>query len=279
MKKGISIWSFAETDLEKCFQLAQDARFDGIELALDEVGSVSLASTKEDMENIKELAKKYSLQLYSIASGLYWKSNYTASDKGVREKAKAITKKQLELASYLGCESILVVPGSVGIDFEPDSEVIDYDIAYDRCLEALLELAPVAEQYKVHLAIENVWNKFLLSPLEMRDIIDKVNSPYVGSYFDVGNTLYCGYPEQWIKILGSRIKKVHFKDYKRAVGTLDGFVDLLAGNVNYIKVIEALNNIGYKGWVTAEILPPYTLYPETILYNTSNAMDKILGRK
>ena len=277
MKKGISIWSFAETDLKKCFQLARDAGFDGVEVALDEKGMVSLESTKEDAETVKAWAKEAGVALYSVASGLYWKKNYTASSEEIRKEAKEITKRQLQVASWLGCQSILVVPGAVGVDFEPGSEIVDYDVAYDRCLEALKELAPVAEEYQVELCIENVWNKFLLSPLEMRDLIDKVNSPWVGSYFDVGNVLYCGYPEQWIKILGKRIRKVHFKDFKRSVGTLDGFGDLLSGDVNWKNVRAALEKTGYDGWVTAEMLPPYAQYPETILYNTSNAMNRIIG--
>ena len=277
MKKGISIWSFAETDLKKCFQLARDAGFDGVEVALDEKGMVSLESTKEDAETVKAWAKEAGVALYSVASGLYWKKNYTASSEEIRKEAKEITRKQLQVASWLGCQSILVVPGAVGVDFEPGSEIVDYDVAYDRCLEALKELAPVAEEYQVELCIENVWNKFLLPPLEMRDLIDKVNSPWVGSYFDVGNVLYCGYPEQWIKILGKRIRKVHFKDFKRSVGTLDGFGDLLSGDVNWKNVRAALEKNGYDGWVTAEMLPPYAQYPETILYNTSNAMNRIIG--
>ncbi|MBQ6805397.1 MAG: sugar phosphate isomerase/epimerase [Clostridia bacterium] len=277
MKKGISIWSFTETDLKKCFQMARDAGFDGVEVALDEKGMVSLESTKEDAETVKAWAKEAGVALYSVASGLYWKKNYTASSEEIRKEAKEITKKQLQVASWLGCQSILVVPGAVGVDFEPGSEIVDYDVAYDRCLEALKELAPVAEEYQVELCIENVWNKFLLSPLEMRDLIDKVNSPWVGSYFDVGNVLYCGYPEQWIKILGKRIRKVHFKDFKRSVGTLDGFGDLLSGDVNWKNVRAALEKNGYDGWVTAEMLPPYAQYPETILYNTSNAMNRIIG--
>lgn len=277
MKKGISVWSFQETELEKIFALAKDAGYDGVELSLDEVGPVSLTSTKEDMEAVKALADKMGIELYSLASGLYWESNYTSNDEAVRRKAIETTKKQLELASYLGMESILVVPGSVHDTIGSSGDVVEYDVAYDRCLAALKELAPVAEKYQVELCIENVWNKFLLSPLEMRDLLDKVGSDYVGSYFDVGNVLYCGFPEHWIKILGKRIKKVHFKDYRRAVGTLDGFVDLLAGDVDYKAVMKAFENVGYNGWVTAEMLPPYALYPETILYNTSNAMNKILG--
>lgn len=279
MKKGISIWSFAETDLKRCFELAKDAGFDGVEVALDEKGIISLESTKEDILSVKEMAREVGIELYSVASGLYWTYNYTSENEENRKKAIEITKKQLEVASYLGCDTILVVPGTVNVAFEPDSEVVEYDVAYERALSALKELAPVAEQYKVAIGIENVWNKFLLSPLEMRDIIDKVASPYVGSYFDVGNVLYCGYPEHWIKVLGSRIKKVHFKDYRRSVGSLDGFVDLLSGNVDYMAVMDAFDKIGYDGWVTAEMIPPYAQYPETIIYNTSNAMDKILRRK
>jgi len=279
MKKGISIWSFAESDLRKCFALAKDAGFDGVEVALDETGPVSLASTKEDILAVKEMAKEEGVALYSVASGLYWTYNYTSENEENRKKAKEITKKQLEVAAWLGADTILVVPGAVNVAFEPQSEIVDYDVAYERALAALKELAPIAEELKVSIGVENVWNKFLLSPLEMRNFIDAVGSPYVGSYFDVGNVLYCGYPEQWIKILGERIKKVHLKDYRRNVGSLDGFVDLLAGDVDYIAVKKALDAIGYTGWTTAEMLPPYAQYPETILYNTSNAMDKILGRK
>ena len=146
MKKGISIWSFAETDLDKVFALAKDAGFEGVELAIDVEGPVNLQSTKEDMEEIKKLADKHGIQLYSVASGLYWKWNYTSDKEEIRNKAKEITKKQLELAHYLGCESILVVPGAVAVDFEPGSEIIDYDVAYERCFEALKELAPVADE-------------------------------------------------------------------------------------------------------------------------------------
>ena len=265
MKKGISVWSFAETEIEKIFALASDAGFDGVELALAEDGPVNLNSTKEDMEKIKALASQYGIELYSLASGLYWQTNYTASNPEVRQKAINITKKQLELASYLGMQSILVVPGAVGVDFEPDSEVVPYDVAYDRCKAALLELAPVAESFGVELCIENVWNKFLLSPLEMRDLIDSINSPFVGSYFDVGNVVYSGYPEHWISILGNRIKKVHFKDYRKDPGGLNCFVDILAGDVDYKAVKAGLDAIGYDGWVSAEMLPPYTQYPETIV--------------
>lgn len=278
MKKGISIWSFAETDLKKCMRLAKDAGFDGLELALDEHGPVSMDSTKEDILKVKAMADEVGIELYSVASGLYWTYNYTSANEENVKRAKEITKKQLQVASWLGCDTILVVPGAVEVAFDP-GEVVEYDVAYERALSALCELAPVAEELGVSIGVENVWNRFLLSPMEMAAFIDAVGSDYVGSYFDVGNVLFSGYPEHWIKILNKRIKKVHFKDYRRAAGDLYGFVDLLSGEVNWPAVMKQLESIEYDNWVTAEMLPPYTHYPETILYNTSNSMDKILGRK
>ncbi len=278
MKKGISIWSFAEPDLKKCMLLAKDAGFDGIELALDEHGMVSMDSTEEDIKKVKDMADEIGLELYSVASGLYWTYNYTSANEENVKRAKEITKKQLQVAAWLGCDTILVVPGAVEVAFDP-GEVVEYDTAYERALSALRELAPVAESLGVSIGVENVWNRFLLSPMEMAQFIDEVGSDYVGSYFDVGNVLFSGYPEHWIKILNKRIKKVHFKDYRRAAGDLHGFVDLLAGEVNWPNVMAELEKIGYDGWVTAEMLPPYTHYPEAILYNTSYSMDKILGRK
>ena len=160
-----------------------------------------------------------------------------------------------------------MVPGAVKVAFDPDSELVEYDVAYERALEALTELAPYAEQLKVAIGVENVWNKFLLSPMEMAEFIDKVGSDYVGSYFDVGNVLYIGYPEHWIKVLAGRIKKVHLKDYRVEAGGLHGFVDLLAGEVNWPAVMQQFEKIGYDGWVSAEMIPPYTYYPEAIIQN------------
>ena len=278
MKKGISIWSFAPSPLKECFELAKKAGFDGVEVALDEKGEIALDSTREDILKVKAAADEAGIELYSVASGLYWSYNYTSDDPAVREKAKNATRKQLQIAAWLGCDTILVVPGAVSVCFAPELGVVDYDVAYTRAQEALKELAPEAERLGVKIGVENVWNNFLLSPLEMARFIDEIGSDYVGSYFDVGNVQYIGHPEQWVKILGKRIFKVHFKDYRKAVGSLDGFVDLLAGDVNYPAVMDAFRAIGYDNWVTGEMLPPYTHYPETILYNTSNSMDKIIGR-
>lgn len=279
MKKGINIWSFSgDRSISDCIQLAKKAGFDGIELSLNETGELGLHTTEKEVQEIASRLADAELEIAGLATGLYWSYPMTSESLIVREKAVDVCKKQLELAASLGVDTILVIPGAVGVDFIPGSEVTDYEYAYERALESIAKLVPFAEQAGVSIGIENVWNKFLLSPLELRSFIDELNSSYVGSYFDVGNALQNGYPEQWIRILGHRIKKVHFKDYRRQAGGLHGFVDLLAGDVNYPAVMEALQAIGYDNYVTAEMIPPYTHYSEQIIFNTSNAMNVILGR-
>ena len=278
MKKGISIWSFPNQPLKESFALAKAAGFEGVEVALAEDGEINLTTTAEELAAIKKAADEAGIRLYSVASGLYW--DYWLNDdcEEMREKAKAIVRRQLEVAKALGCESILVLPGCVNAFSAPD-KVIDYATTYQRSLAALLELKPYAEELQVEIGLENVWNKFLVSPVEMKEFVEKIDSPYVGSYFDVGNVLINGYPEHWIRILGDKIKKVHFKDYRVAAGGLHGFVDLLSGDVNWPEVIKALDEIGYTGWVTAEMIPAYTHHSDAIIYNTSYSMDRILGRK
>lgn len=280
MKKGINMWSFPpKYVISECIHLAKDAGFSGIELAMVESGELSLDSSSKEIAAIKQTAADARIDITSLASGLLWQYPLTSNKQDIRRKAKEIVVKQLELAAMLEVDTILVIPGAVGVDFIPDAEIVEYDAAYDYALEGILELAVIAEKYQVHIGLENVWNKFLLSPLEMRNFIDEVNSPYVGSYLDVGNALLTGYPEHWIKILGKRIKKVHFKDYRREAAGLAGFVDLLAGDVNYPAVVEALGLVGYDGYVIAEMIPSYQYHTEQIIYNTSRSMDAILGRK
>lgn len=277
MKKGINIWSFPDNSLEYVFDLAKRAGFEGVELSLDNEGEVALNSTEKQLLEVRRLAKDSGIELYSLACGMCWGYWLNDDDPKMREKAKDIVKRQLEAASVLGCESTLVLPGVVNADFAVPGKIVDYETTYNRSLEAVNELKVYAEQYKVELGLENVWNKFLVSPIEMRDYIDKIGSRYVKCYFDVGNVLINGYPEHWIRILRNRINKVHIKDYRVAAGGLHGFVDLLAGDVNFPAVMDALRSVGYDGWLTAE-MSHYKYYKETMIFNTSNAMDSILGR-
>jgi hexulose-6-phosphate isomerase len=280
MKKSISIWSFyGNWNLEEKLRLAKAAGFEGFEVDLSEDGPVNLKSTTADLKAVQALAEKCGVALSGLATGLYWGANACSEDPVVRQKAAAILKKQIECASALGVDAILVVPGAVGADFIPGGEVVPYRRAYERAKEFIRAAIPAAEKAGVTICIENVWNKFLLSPLEMKAFIDSFSSERVGSYFDVGNALATGYPEHWISVLGPRIRRVHFKDYRRNVATVDGFCDLLSGDVDWPAVMEALRKVGYEGWVTAEMIPPVPFYkhcPEVLIHTTSRAMDAIL---
>lgn len=279
MKKAISIWSFGAKPVRDCIRLAKDAGFDGIELALDETGETGMDTAEGDLLDIKAYADNIGINIHSVATGLFWSYPLTSNDPVIRQKALTAAYRLIDMAKILGADSVLIVPGAVGVDFIPGCEVVPYDTAYERSLDAFMKIKQKAEEKKINVGIENVWNKFLLSPLEMRDFIDKIGSPYVGAYFDVGNVVYTGYPEHWIKILGKRIKKVHFKDYRIESGGLSGFVDLLAGDVSWPEVMKAFTESGYDGWVTAEMIPAYKHHTEQIIYNTAGSMNKILGRE
>lgn len=275
MKKAINYWSFSGKDVYEAMDLAKAAGFQGIELALMECGDLSPEATDAQLAKVKAYADQVGLALPSLASGLCWSASLTSDDPDERERAHQTVVAQLRAAKALGADTILVIPGSVSVEFVPEWPTVAYDVCWDRALAAMKRLAPIAEEYGVHIGMENVWNKFLLSPLEMRAFVDAVGSDYVGVYFDVGNVVYSGYPEQWIRILGSRIKKVHFKDYRRNPGGLNCFVDLLGGDVDWPAVMQAFRDIGYTGWAAGEMIPGYAHGADQIIYNTSASMDRI----
>ncbi len=281
MKKSISIWSFyGDWSLKEKMKLAKDAGFEGIELDVSGDGPINLESGDADIDQVGELANESGLTLSGLATGMYWEFNPASESEETRANAKRVIEKQIQAAARLGIDSILIVPGSVGADFIPGCEEIPYNLVWDRATAFIADALPLAKELGVNLCIENVWNKFLLSPMEMGRFIDQFDDDRVGSYFDVGNVLATGYPEHWITILGDRIRRVHVKDYRRAVGSVDGFVDLLSGDVNWPAVMQSLNAIGYDGWVAAEMIPPVPFYkhaPETLISNTSRAMDSIFA--
>ena len=276
MKKSINVWSFVGKSNREAMKLAKDAGFEGIELALNAEGDLSMNCPDSDLAGLKAYAEELGIAIPSLSSGLCWGDSLTSDDPGERSRAHDMVCREIYCAKALGAETVLVVPGSVAVEFVPERPVVPYDVAYDRALEEIKKLAPVAEAAGVEIGIENVWNRMLLSPLEMRQFIDSVGSDYVGSYLDTGNIVIEGYPEHWIKILGKRIKKVHFKDYRRNPGGLNCFVDLLAGDVDWRAVMAAFKEIGYDGWVAGEMIPQYAQGSDQIIYNTSASMDRIL---
>ena len=276
MKISASYWIFdggldGTLPIKSAMEQASKMGFEGIELGIASQGVLTHNTSQAECEEIVREAEKHGLEISGVASGESWTTSPTANDEDVRLKIIDFTQKALQVTHWLGSDAYLFVPGAVEVFFLPDAEVVPYDVCYQRSSEAISQLVPVAEKLGVAIAVENVWNKFLLSPLEMREFIDNFNTSQVGVYFDVGNVLLTGYPDQWIRILGSRIKRVHIKDFKLSVGNADGFVDLLEGDVDFEAVKQALSEINYDGYVTAEMIPFTPGRPE----KTAAAMKKI----
>jgi len=278
MKKGINRWAFGKSSVKESIRKAKEIGFESIELNLEEEGEIILASQEKELSEIKKFAEDAGLEISSILAALLWKYPLTSEDKATAEKGKDVVKKAVEIASIFQADTVLVIPGVVGSVLLAPTDVQPYDKVYKKSQEVLKELAPFAKEHQVYLGVENVWNKFLLSPTEMRNFIDEIDEEYVQGYFDVGNVLLYGYPEHWIRVLGKRIKRVHLKDFRTSVGTLDGFVNLLEGDVNWPEVMNAFKDIGYDGYLTAEYMP-YKFHPEQLPIDISNAMDNIMGRK
>lgn len=274
MLKSVSIWALQENDDRPARQLFAQVRrcgFDGVELAVGETGLVRPDSTYADCSQLLKDAGQENIEVTSLASGMGWKYPLSSPKEGVRTQGLEIQKKALRLASWLDVRCLLVVPGMVSAPGAEGPEHVPYDVAYENMQESIRQLIPTAEEAGVRIGIENVWNNVLLSPLEMREFIDSFESPWVRSYFDVGNCLRTGYAEDWIRILGERIAGIHFKDYQRHVGTLEGFCPLLEGDANYASVMEELRNIGYDDACVAEF---FELDPDE-LRAVSEAMDHI----
>lgn len=261
MLKGLNYWAFppaadgAPCDPVEALRQARALGFDCFEPTVEAQGLISLTTTPAEVERVRREAAAQGLRLITLASGLAWGASPTHPDPAVRDRAVRNYEKVLEIAAGLGAETILYIPGMVSAVFVPEFAPQPYDRVEAWAREALVRLLPTAERLGVKIGVENVWNRFLLSPLEMRAFIDSFASPWVGAYFDVGNVMLYGHPEHWIDILGPRLLAVHLKDFRVAVGNLDGFVDLLAGDVDFAAVLRACARVGYAGPFTAEIVP------------------------
>ena len=263
-------------DAKACLLAAKAAGFAGFEPAFDAEGPLSPKAGDSGARELRALADSEGVRLPSLASGLYWQHPLTAESPAARKIAEDIVRAQLDCAAALGVGAILVVPGTVGRGFWGGSECTAYADAYARAQEALVRLAPEAQARGVVIGVENVWNNFLLSPLEMARFLDEIDSPFVRAYFDIGNVVRTGEPADWIRTLGSRIARVHVKDFKRSVDTIAGFCDLLAGDVDFPAALAALRAAGYDGALTAE-MNPYPGDPTAMAEQTSRAMDILLA--
>jgi len=261
VKVGISCiitpreWTWRET-----FETCKAAGYDAIELVLRDDSELDWDTPVEQIRDIRGMGEDMGFELDSLCPQTSKRIDLMSPDAAVREESKDRCKKLLEIAKELGMDGVLVVPGAV-------TPEVHYDDGYSRALEAFSDLAPFAEDIGVTIAIEYVWNKFLLSPLEWRSFLGEIGSERIGLFFDTGNMTIFGFPEQWVKIIGNGVKKVHFKDFRRPTE----WTPLLEGDVDFPAVMAELRKIGFDGCCLSEVSPG--IAP---LEDTAAAIRKIL---
>ena len=243
MKKSLKFGMVKEdlSVLDK-FKLLKDLGFDGVEL-----------DSPNDLreQEVLEARDKTGLEIPGVVNSVHWKAPLSDPDPAVRAKCVESMITALRDCKKYGGTTVLLVPAVV-------NEKVSYDEAYRRSQEEIRKLLPVATETGIKIAIENVWNNFLLSPLEAARYIDEFDHPMIGWYFDVGNVIRYGWPEHWIQTLGARILKVDIKEYSRKKqqeeGIWKGFeVELTQGDCNWPAVNKALSETGYQGWGSAEV--------------------------
>jgi len=251
MKKSINQWTFdPNLPVTEVVRQVAAAGFEAIEPVMDETGYLRRDDDEATWRESGDAIRSAGLEVASLACGHFWTWNYTSPDEADRKKAREMTVALLERARWIGAPVVLVVPGCVGRRTEK-SPRIRYAEALSLAKAALRDVSGVAEEHGVKIGIENVWNRFLLSPVEMREFIDRVNSAWVGAYLDVGNALNYGYPQDWIETLGARIVRVHMKDFKMDAGG-KGACPLGDGDVDWPVVMTSLCRVGYDGPLTYE---------------------------
>jgi L-ribulose-5-phosphate 3-epimerase len=238
------------------FKLARDVSFDVVQVPTE--------PDEHKAEEIKKAADAASMRIDSVMNMDHWKYPLSSSDSGVVEKSLTGMRTSLHNAKLWGADTVLLVPAVVN----PQTSYRD---AWTRSETQIRKLLPLAEELKIVIAIEEVWNKFLLSPLEMANYIDGFQSSWIKAWFDVGNVVLYGYPQDWIRTLGKRIVKVHLKDFKRKESGY-AWVNLGDGDVDWAEVRKAFAEIGYAGSATVELEPG----DEAYLRDVSRRVDRLL---
>ncbi len=284
MKKSINLWAFPYPDrmnLRECLQLAKDAGFDGIELNYDLENDLSPKSSTKDYHAIRKMADEIGIQISGVCSFLFWPYPLTSNDPAERARGMELAGLMTQAAHDLGTSNLLVVPGAVHMPWREDHDPTPNDVCDQRARAAIGQLAKNAEKLKVSLNIENIFfNGYLMTPFEMIGFVDSFQSEFVQVHFDTGNIMMFQFPEDWIKMLGKRIRNVHLKEFTKN-GTdysLEAFRPLLDGTTNWPAVIEAFDKIDYSGYLTFEYFHPYLHYPEALIYQTADSLNRMLGK-
>lgn len=243
MKKAVKYGMIgAGVTVREKFQILKDLGFDGVELD---------APSSLDRNEVVEASEAVGLPVHGVVDSVHWSKPFSHPDAAVRAEGVKALETAIHDCAFYGGTTVLVVPAVV-------NKSVSYAAAYRRSQEEIGRVLPLAAEKNIRIAFENVWNHFLLSPLEAARYVDEFESAQVGWYFDVGNIVNTGWPEHWIAALGTRIFKLDIKEFSRKKrddeGLWKGFgVELLEGDCDWPSVMRALDDIGYRGWATAEI--------------------------
>ena len=285
MKKSINLWALPypqKMSLKECFQLCKDAGFDGVEVNYALEGDLSPEASEDDLRAIGQFAQKIGLAISGVCSFLFWPYSLTHEDPKRRERGLELAADMIRVARLLGTQNLLVVPGAVYVPWIENDPPVPFEVCDRRAKEAMRKLVPLAEKAGVYLNIENIFvNAFLHTPEEMNAFVDSFQSDHVRVHFDTGNIMLYHFPEHWIPLLGKRIQNVHLKEYTKKVHefNLHTFRPLLDGTTNWPAVLDALDQVGYRGFLTFEYFNPWPHWPEALVYQTSDSLDRMLGRK
>ncbi len=217
------------------FQKLKEAGFDGVEL---------ISPNKLDMDEVLKARDTTGLVIHGVSGGVHWGKPLSHPDPKVVEEGLAAIRQEIVDVKKYGGTTVLIVPGIV-------TPEVSHRLVYERSQNAIKSLIPDAEKHGITLAIEEVWNKFLLTAPEFSRYIDEFQSPFVKAYFDVGNVVEYGYPQEWIHDLGKRIAKIHIKEYAKSKRFSYPLGE--GGEIDWKSVRQALIDVGYNGWITAEV--------------------------
>ncbi len=242
------------------FSIAREAGFDGIEMRT--------VRPADEAEEIRQASRRTGLRIHSVMNTDHWEFPLSSGDRSVVDRSVAGMEVSLRNAALWGADAVLLVPAVV-------DAATSYRQAWDRSQRVIRErLLPIAQELQVMIAVEEVWNKFLLSPIEFARYVDELQSPWLKAYFDVGNVVFYGYPQDWIRTLGTRIVKVHLKDFQldRQNGRF-AWKNIGEGDIDWVEVRRALAEIDYRGYVTTEVAGG----PPEYLKDVATRVDRVLG--
>lgn len=245
MIKGINAWTFErQVAIADAARQARSAGFEAFEPVLEMSGELTPATDEASCRRLGEVIREAGLRIPALACGLFWEASLTSPDAKVRKRAYELALAALDRTAWLNAGILIAIPGVVA-----RSETKKLECRYADALAyaslAFRDLALEAEIRGVAIALENVWSDFLVSPVEMREFIDHINSPWVGVCFNVGNAMRYGVPQDWIATLGRRILRVHLKDYKLGDAGQGGLCPLGEGDVDWAAVMAGLGEIRY----------------------------------